>query len=71
MTQKRLNFLLRVQRVVEEYEHWKRPEASITGVWREHIYPQFHISLPTLRQYLEINFKKELKAYHEKFNTNS
>ena len=61
MNQKRHNHLQRVKRVVEEYKLWKRNEASITGVWREHIYPKYFISLQTLRNYLEINYSKELK----------
>ena len=57
----RRNLLKRIIRVQEMYNKYKLPESTLRGVWREHIYPTFHISLRTLEEYLQIRAVHELK----------
>ena len=57
----RRNLLKRIIRVQEMYSKYKLPESTLRGVWREHIYPSFHISLRTLEEYLQKRAVHELK----------
>jgi hypothetical protein len=58
---RRLNFLHRVLAVQEAYQNAKRPGVSDAWIWREHIYPAFHISERSFREYLEVPASRELK----------
>ena len=66
MSRSRLRFLRRVKKVIEEYEKHKGGHTTVAGIWRTFIDEKFDISLAQFRQYLSINYKKELKKYEEK-----
>ena len=51
----------RIIRVQEMYNKYRLPETTLVGVWREHIYPTFHISQRTLEDYLQARAVHELK----------
>jgi hypothetical protein len=67
MTYRRYLFLLRVRDVIEEYEKHSGENTTIAGTHRVFILPKFHITEGTLRQYLQINFKKEIREYEKEY----
>lgn len=54
------NKLKRIIDIQELYQKHKVAEATHVGVWREHIYPLYKISLKSLENYLATPAKKEL-----------
>lgn len=61
MAYNRKNLLKRIIEVQEVYVKYRRPETTMRGVWREHIYPTYKISLKTLENYLATPAVAELK----------
>lgn len=55
----------RARDVQELYMHHKRPGVTHVGVWRNHIYPEFKISLRTMERYLNRNVKREIRLLEE------
>ena len=58
---RRLNFLKRVQAVQETYQENYVEGLPTTVIWRRYIYPEYNISLQSLREYLAIPVKTELQ----------
>lgn len=58
---RRVNFLNRVQAVQDKYQENHVEGLPTTVIWKKYIYPQFSISLQTLREYLAINVQREVK----------
>lgn len=61
MAYNRKNLLKRIIIVQEAYVKYRLPETTMRGVWREHIYPAYKISLKTLENYLATPAVAELK----------
>ncbi|KMQ69938.1 hypothetical protein ACM39_02550 [Chryseobacterium sp. FH2] len=59
------NKLLRYQQVMDEFNKHDCRYTPITVIWREFIYPKFHISRDTLYRILNTSIEEEL----EKTNT--
>ena len=55
------NKLLRYQTILDYYLEIKNPDIPVSVVWRNYIYPKFHISRVTLYNILGTPIKKELK----------
>lgn len=58
---RRRNFLLRVSRVQKVYQDNYVEGIPATVMHRNYIEPQFNISIQTMREYLSINVKQELR----------
>jgi hypothetical protein len=61
MAYNRKNKLLQIIAVQQVYQQYKQEGISTAWVYRKYIYPQFHISLPTLYIYLGTPAQKQLK----------
>ena len=61
MAYNRRNKLLQMQRVIEVYKDRKLPGVSTAYVYRTYIWPEFHISMATLYNYLGTPVTRELK----------
>jgi len=68
MAYNRLNHLRKMRDIVEVYCREKKPGISTAYVYREFIYPQFHISLATLYVYLSTPIAKQIKEEENKKN---
>jgi len=55
-----------MQIVIDTYNRHKQPGVSTAYVYREYIYPTYHISIATLYNYLATPVKKELKEFEKK-----
>lgn len=66
MAYNRLNNLLFMKDVVEIYVREKKPGVSTAHVYRTFIYPQFHISISTLWNYLATPIAKQIKEEEQK-----
>jgi hypothetical protein len=58
---RRLNMLLRAQKVQEVYQHHYVDGMPDTVMHKHYIGPRFCISLATMRLYLGLNVQKEMK----------
>lgn len=58
----RTNTLLRIKAVVDEYKKHEHPGVSSAYIWRNYIFPVYHISLSTFYEYLATPVEKLLKA---------
>ena len=58
----RLNTLLRIKSVVDEYKKHEHPGVSSAYIWRTYIFPTYHISLSTFYEYLGTPVDRLLKA---------
>ena len=58
----RINTLLRIKTVVDEYRKHEHPGVSSAYIWKNYIYPVHHISLSTMYEYLSVPVEKLLKA---------
>jgi hypothetical protein len=58
----RLNTLLRIKSVVNEYKKYEHPGVPAAYIWREYIFPTYHISLSTFYDYLGTPVDRLLKA---------
>ena len=54
-----------MQRVIEIYQKHKLPGVSTAHVYRNYIYPEFHISNATLYNYLGTPISRELKQMEQ------
>jgi len=54
--------------IVEVYCQEKKPGVSTAYVYREYIYPRFHISRATLYTYLSTPIAKQIKEEESKQN---
>ncbi len=68
MAYNRLNHLRKMQDIVAVYLREKKPGVSTAYVYREFIYPKFHISRATLYTYLATPIAKQIKGEEEKKN---
>lgn len=61
MAYSKKNHLLRVKSVIDVYLKFKTDGNTTTYVYREYIYPRYHISMATLYNYLATPVDKLLK----------
>ena len=47
------------------YLQHKKPGVTHVGVWRNHIYPEFKISLRTMDRYLNRNVRLEIRRLED------
>ncbi len=57
----RINLLLRYKDVMKELDSHNCLEIPITVIWRNYIYPKFHISRETLYNIINTDIEGELK----------
>jgi hypothetical protein len=60
------NQLLRIQQVIATYLEHKQDGNTTAWVYRNHIYPRYHISLATLYNYLATPVDRMLKEADKK-----
>jgi hypothetical protein len=65
MAYNRKNKLLQMQHVCEVYQKHMLPGVTTAWVYRNIIFPQFHISIATLYIYLGTSIKKELRQIED------
>jgi hypothetical protein len=57
----RINTLLRIKSIVDEYKKHEHPGVSSAYIWRNYIFPVWHISLTTFYDYLSTPVDRLLK----------
>jgi len=57
----RRNLLHRYQAIIDEFNKYDARIIPISTIWREYIYPKFHISRETLYRILSTPIEEELE----------
>lgn len=71
------NYYLRVMDVMEVFQHYHNKGYTNAWIYRNHIRDRFRISIKTLYNYMNVNYKRELLRFgynvkeNERFNPNS
>ena len=70
MAYNRLNKLLHMRHVIEVYQREKKDGNTTQWVYDTHIYPQFHITIKTLYNWLATPVNKLIKEEQAKIAEN-